>query len=149
MLVNERWRNSSRCRRRAMRRVCAAPPWPRADSPATGRWVAALDTPGVGARERVAGRGLPEELREASLTSSRQCCNCVLHVFQMSQQDVASVLCECCKSRSRCFNVADVDPSTQHFLFPMLQFFSNVVNVATILNIFLMLQTLIFRCCGC
>jgi hypothetical protein len=40
------------------RRLRAAPPWPRADSPATGRWAAALDTPGVGARQRVAGRRL-------------------------------------------------------------------------------------------
>jgi hypothetical protein len=59
MLVNTRRRNSSRRRRPAARRVCAAPPWPRADSPAAGRWTAALDTPGVGARQRVAGRGLP------------------------------------------------------------------------------------------
>jgi hypothetical protein len=90
-------------------------------------WELVSGWPAAGCRSL---RRPPEELRAASLTSSRQCCNCVLHVFQMSQQDVASVLCECCKSRSRCFNVADVDPSTQHFLFPMLQLF-------------------VFECCGC
>jgi hypothetical protein len=58
-----------------VRRVRAAPPWPRADSLATGRWVAALDTPCRSLRRPL------EELRAASLTSSRQCCNCVLDVF--------------------------------------------------------------------
>jgi hypothetical protein len=33
------------------------------------------------------------------------CCKCVFHMFQMFQSDVARVSCECCKSRSECFNV--------------------------------------------
>jgi hypothetical protein len=111
----------------------------RADSLAAGWWAAAVDTPGW---ELVSGWPAagccslcrpPEELWAASMTSSRQCCNCVLHVFQMSHQDVASVLCGCCKSRSRCFNVANVDPSTQHFDSRCCNYlFSNVANVAII-----------------
>jgi hypothetical protein len=91
---------------------------------------------------------------------SGACCKCVSHEFQMSHQDVANVLCGCCKSRSRCFNVEDVDPATQRLIPDVANYlFSNVADVATIFNIFLMLQTLIlnvadveFRCCkhvGC
>jgi hypothetical protein len=38
------------------------------------------------------------------------CCKRMSHVFQMSHKDVARVSCGCCKSRSRFFNIADVDP---------------------------------------
>jgi hypothetical protein len=40
------------------------------------------------------------------------CCKRMSHVFQMSHKDVARVSCGCCKSRSRFFNIADVDPNT-------------------------------------
>jgi hypothetical protein len=69
------------------------------------------------------------------------CCKRVSHVFQMSHKNVARVSCRCCKSRSRFFNITDVDPQTQTFdprccncLFS---------NVATTFNIFFMLQILI------
>jgi hypothetical protein len=84
------------------------------------------------------------------------CCKRVSHVFRMSHKDVARVLCRCCKSRSRFFNIADVDHPTQTFDSRCCNcLFSNVVDVATTFNIFFMLQTLIldvadveFWCCS-
>jgi hypothetical protein len=36
------------------------------------------------------------------------CCKCMLHVFGMFLKNVASVSCECCKSRSRCCYVVTI-----------------------------------------
>jgi hypothetical protein len=71
-----------------------------------------------GARDRVCGA----------------CCKRMSHVFQMSHKDVARVSCECCKSRSRFFNIADVDPQHKRL----------IPDVATIcFRMLLMLQLLV------
>jgi hypothetical protein len=44
------------------------------------------------------------------------CCKRMCHVFQMSHKNVARVSCGCCKSRSRFFNIADVDPQHKRLI---------------------------------
>jgi hypothetical protein len=67
------------------------------------------------------------------------CCKCASYAFQMSHKDVARVSCGCCKSRSRFFNIADVDLPTQTFDSRCCNcLFTNVA-----FNIFFMLQILI------
>jgi hypothetical protein len=68
------------------------------------------------------------------------CCKCVSHMFQISHEDVARVSCGCCKSRSRCFSIVDVDPPTQRL----------ILAVATIyFRMLQMLQLLLTYFCCC
>jgi hypothetical protein len=75
----------------------------RREAPVAARGSLGAEQQGDGSRKRASSRG-----DEETFMACGRICACykrVFYVFQMFYKDVASVSCECCKSRSGCFNV--------------------------------------------